>query len=473
MSKSDSRTTDGAMKNRQLPGDTVILGFTGSIGSGCTYIAEGLAKQYAGFKYYSLSDILRTEFKKANPSLAVSIEILQDFGNKLRTESRDGILVEKLISDISVSRRKKEDIVIILDSIRNDGEVATLKQFPFFYLFSIHADQPVRKQRTLKIKKVKDEGEFNRADERDQAEDVTSGQQVKKCNYLADIIVNNNENIPESASNIKRDFLEHIYKDYIRLILECKHKGHPSPENLPKLDETLMTMAYAESQRSSCLKRKVGAIIARIDVKNNEAPFDKSIRESVNVLSNGHNQVPLGTVPCAFYGESSNRCYRDFLQESQASRFKFCPVCGKPIEGISDKCKRCGTAVLSYIKTCPECKEELDIKYRCGGCNTEVFKEFLQSGGRLLDMCRSLHAEENALLNTPKPTRNGGGKLVLFTTTYPCNMCANKIVEAGIEKVIYADPYPMGEAKDILRAGRVEEEKFEGIKSSAYFRLYK
>ncbi|MCP2520185.1 hypothetical protein NLD30_07045 [SCandidatus Aminicenantes bacterium Aminicenantia_JdfR_composite] len=42
----------------ELSADTIILGFTGSIGSGCTYIAKGISSLYP-YKYFSLSDILR------------------------------------------------------------------------------------------------------------------------------------------------------------------------------------------------------------------------------------------------------------------------------------------------------------------------------------------------------------------------------------------------------------------------------
>jgi len=62
--------------------------------------------------------------------------------------------------------------------------------------------------------------------------------------------------------------------------------------------------------------------------------------------------------------------------------------------------------------------------------------------------------------------------LVLYTTTFPCNLCANRIVAAGINRVVYAEAYTMKESKEILRRGTVEIQKFEGVKSTAYFRLY-
>ncbi len=89
-----------------------------------------------------------------------------------------------------------------------------------------------------------------------------------------------------------------------------------------------------------------------------------------------------------------------------------------------------------------------------------------------MDVCRALHAEENAILGLAGVAKTGKGELVLYTTTFPCNLCANKIIAAGIKTVYYAEPYTMRESKELLEKCGVEVKKFEGIKSSAYFRLY-
>jgi deoxycytidylate deaminase len=453
----------------QVWADTIILGFTGSIGSGCTFIAKGIAAQY-GFKYYSLSNVLR-EIAKGNGISSPTIEQLQDLGNELRYKMGKSYLVKKLIDSISEDDSGKG---IIIDSIKNDEECRTLKQFPFFYLFSVHADESVRSCRTIKAKKFKKSKEFARIDSRDKAEEIHYGQQVIKCNYLADIIINNNKNIPQQAAKDKKQFINEIHNKYISLI-ELKQKGRITPDNLPTNDETMMTMAYAESKKSSCLKRKVGSLIVSVENGNSRKALEHSINENVHILSSGYNEVPMGSVPCIF-NKDYERCYRDFLQEEQAKSISYCPACGKKIKLPKTKCKSsaCNFQSNEYIKVCPECKNELDIKYICPKCNTKVFKKFLTSvsNGKLLDMCRALHAEEHALLHLTKITGQTSDNLVLYTTTYPCNLCANKIVAAGIKKVVYADPYPMKEAKKILESGSVETAKFQGIKSSAFFRLY-
>lgn len=439
--------------------NTIILGFSGSIGSGCTYIAKGLSERYEKYKYYSLSDTLRKLAKDNN--INEDVESLQNYGNELRRKHDSSYLIKKTIEHIT-----DEPIGIIIDSIRNDGEVKTLRQFPYFYLFSTYAERDMRCDRALKIKKFKNKEAFYKADQRDEAENIPHGQQVKKCNDLADIIITNNRNYLSTAPLTKKQFIDDIYNKYVDLI-EKKKGGEVLPEHLPTSDEALMTMAYAESQKSSCLKRKVGAIIALIE----EIKVNGYVSSHMHVLSSGHNDVSLGLYPCVIE-PNIQKCYRDYLQEEHAKKISHCPMCGVPIKVKPIKCK-CGHKMTEYSKSCPKCLLEIDMKTICSNkkCNKEIFPEFLKAGGKLLDMCRALHAEENALLNLAKARRTDKG-LVLYTTTYPCNLCANKIVASGINTVVYNDPYPMEDAKKILQAGNVVVKKFEGIKSSAYFRLY-
>ncbi|MGE5541956.1 MAG: hypothetical protein ACM3WT_02865 [Bacillota bacterium] len=73
--------------------------------------------------------------------------------------------------------------------------------------------------------------------------------------------------------------------------------------------------------------------------------------------------------------------------------------------------------------------------------------------------------------------RLGGGSIALnvarlYTTTYPCNLCANKIAQVRISEVIYFEPYPMEEAQAILSKNNVRQKSFEGITFRCYFRVY-
>jgi deoxycytidylate deaminase len=87
---------------------------------------------------------------------------------------------------------------------------------------------------------------------------------------------------------------------------------------------------------------------------------------------------------------------------------------------------------------------------------------------------RSLHAEENAFLQITKNGGSGikGGKL--FTTASPCELCAKKAYQLGIEVIYYIDPYPGISNSHILTAGSnpIEVRLFNGAIGNAYHWLY-
>ncbi len=188
----------------------------------------------------------------------------------------------------------------------------------------------------------------------------------------------------------------------------------------------------------------------------------------------------------------NGECFRDFVQQTIGQTIKNCPACGETIK-ITDKCRYCNYEIDRYVKQCPGCKRSLEINYSCK-CGSKVFKDFLpgtgtENTGKLLDLCRSLHAEENAILNLakygarlpsidiPEEKNEDGEKddikgCVLYSTTFPCNLCANKIVTMGIRKVVYAEPYDMKEAKEIFSKNGVKLERFQGVKSRAFSRFY-
>ncbi len=482
MEKKDSEKPN----NRPFNPSCIILGFTGSLGSGCSFIAEGVSSALEeNGHYYKVSDYLREEAQRNK--IEPTVKNLQMLGDKLRGEKkRLSILIEKCIERMESDDSKnhfshEDDAVIIIDGIKNTGEVKCLRAFANFYLISVHAKRSIRKKRlvgqTACYPRLKDEKEFLEADKRDEEEDIPNGQQIKKCNYLADIIINNERVFPKAREIDRRGFFNKFVEDYIypmRKVREGK-RAHDRP---PRTEETLMTMAYCVSKRSSCIQRKVGAVLAySCKLGGSGSGIDEmpeGRNERVQVVSVGYNDVPAG-IPCVFreYG----KCYRDHLQEEHASKLKFCPSCGKqiPEEIICPLCSMPNKARKLQCEN-EDCNSEILASYECEGCECKVFSTFLpgeeDAPGKLLDMCRALHAEENAILGLPGIGRGDNGKLVLYTTTFPCNLCANKIVAAGIGTVYYAEPYTMKESWDVLKKANVKIVKFEGIKSSAYFRLY-
>jgi len=463
----------------------LILGFTGALGGGCTFLATGVKNKLGSHgHYYRLSQFLEEEADKTH--IPKTVSNLQTLGDDLRLKHGNSILAEKCLAKIKVEDQEErfssdDETVLLIDGIKNGGEVKYLRQFPNFYLISVHADRHIRQERlvgeTASYRRFDTEGDFIIADERDEQEDFVNGQQIKRCNYLSDIIVDNSVGLPEVKAIERDKFFNSFINDYIHPMRKVR-KGEKAHDRPPKIEETLMTIAYCASKRSSCLKRQVGAVIACIRKIKDDYPnaaCDRDERDPpFQVVSSGYNDIPAGT-PCVF--ADWHGCYRDDLLQKHARVIKCCPRCGKALPK-EITCPHCGRQNENRVLQCPQCGGDLLANYECQNqeCKYKIFSVCLPgeeaAPGKLLDMCRALHAEENAILGLSSLAKYGKGELVLYTTTFPCNLCANKIIAAGIKTVYYAEPYTMKEAKELLNKIGVTVKKFEGIKSSAYFRLY-
>lgn len=126
----------------------------------------------------------------------------------------------------------------------------------------------------------------------------------------------------------------------------------------PSWDEYFMQMAELTAQRSTCLRRHVGAVIVQ----------DK------HVVATGYNGAPKGVAHCA----------------------------------------------------------------ELGGCLRE--KMGIPSGERH-ELCRALHAEQNAIIQAATLAQSIEGASI-YITHQPCIICAKMIINAGIKRIIVKEGYP-------------------------------
>ncbi len=80
------------------------------------------------------------------------------------------------------------------------------------------------------------------------------------------------------------------------------------------------------------------------------------------------------------------------------------------------------------------------------GCMREDMK--IPSGERH-ELCRGLHAEQNAVIQAALHGVSVNGA-TLYCTNHPCIICAKMIINAGIAQVIYRDGYMDEMAKEML-----------------------
>ena len=126
----------------------------------------------------------------------------------------------------------------------------------------------------------------------------------------------------------------------------------------PSWDEHFMQMAELTAQRSTCLRRHVGAVIVQ----------DK------HVVATGYNGAPKGVAHCA----------------------------------------------------------------EMGGCLRE--KMGIPSGERH-ELCRALHAEQNAIIQAATLAQSIEGASI-YITHQPCIICAKMIINAGIKRIVVKEGYP-------------------------------
>ncbi len=92
----------------------------------------------------------------------------------------------------------------------------------------------------------------------------------------------------------------------------------------------------------------------------------------------------------------------------------------------------------------------------CGEAGCLRQKLNIPSGQRQ-EICRGLHAEQNAIIQAGLYGVSLQGATI-YTTTFPCITCAKMIINAGISRLIYADSYPDEFSESFLRDAGVEIE---------------
>lgn len=80
--------------------------------------------------------------------------------------------------------------------------------------------------------------------------------------------------------------------------------------------------------------------------------------------------------------------------------------------------------------------------------------------GERHELCRGIHAEQNAIIQAAYSGVSVKGG-TLYVTTQPCILCAKMIVNAGIRKIIFKGDYPDDLAMSILREAEIRVIKYE------------
>ena len=78
--------------------------------------------------------------------------------------------------------------------------------------------------------------------------------------------------------------------------------------------------------------------------------------------------------------------------------------------------------------------------------------------GQKQELCYAVHSEVNAILQAACHGISTLGT-TLYTSTFPCSICARILINAGIEKIVYTDEYTDPFAKELLEEAEIKMER--------------
>lgn len=87
---------------------------------------------------------------------------------------------------------------------------------------------------------------------------------------------------------------------------------------------------------------------------------------------------------------------------------------------------------------------------------------------RAMNWCTAIHAEVWAIFAAGGRAKDA----TMYTTTFPCFQCAEKIIQAGIAHIFFTEAYSDVAGAERLDLGKVTYSQFEGVRSSNFERIF-
>lgn len=80
--------------------------------------------------------------------------------------------------------------------------------------------------------------------------------------------------------------------------------------------------------------------------------------------------------------------------------------------------------------------------------------------GERHELCRGLHAEQNAIIQAARHGVNIDGA-TLYCTTMPCVICTKMLINAGIQRVVFDEGYADDLAREMIAESGIEVIHFQ------------
>ena len=78
--------------------------------------------------------------------------------------------------------------------------------------------------------------------------------------------------------------------------------------------------------------------------------------------------------------------------------------------------------------------------------------------GQQHELCRGVHAEQNAIIQAARYGVHTDGS-VLYCTTQPCVQCTKMLLNAGVTEIVFSEGYPDGLALQLLEESGITVRK--------------
>lgn len=383
------------------------------------------------------------------------------------------ILINRLIKAKRLKNGNEKPTKIVIDSLRNSLEIMFFKErYSAFYMLAtkdVIGNAKERLDEKIKEKIKVEEGRKNIIEQllqldateyrtKDFSRGEFSSPDVENCIQKSDYHI----------FNLKKEHLEEFAKEKLEgnsngfftreeQLMKLVALIHQPGIITPSAAERAMQIANTAKLNSGCISRKVGAVVTNSEYY---------------ILSVGWNDVPKGHTPCNL---------RDVTD------FQVTPIKNEKHYSKFEKGDATGTSTYKYKGEIPGNFKDALVEYfhsslatmgadlngkNCSFCFKTVHNHYEGESNQV--HTRSLHAEENAMLQITKlggvPEKDG----YLFTTASPCELCSKKAYQLGIKKIFYIDPYPGISIDQILEGGNSQPVliPFLGAIGSTYHELY-
>jgi cytidine deaminase len=432
-------------------GPELVFALVGATGSNLSLLGQLLTGALAAVGYDT--EIIRViellEVFDAWSNLPKSpeedrIERRMDAGDDFRSRLKDGAALARLsVGKIRDLREWKTTdatipasrLAFILRSLKRKEEIAFLRKIYGPRLVVVGAFSP-RLERVSALAKQIARSHYSASSDtyRTTAERLIQrdlddqskefGQRVGDTFALADVFVD----LTDSAQ--LKDQLER----FISMLFVY-------PFHTPTRDEYGMFHAEAAARRSAALSRQVGAAITTAEGA---------------LIAVGTNDVPKAGG--GLYWEGDEVDHRDHIERKDSSdevrRNMVAEVLERLIAAgwIKEAHSQKGVAALT--------REAIDQR------NPRVLRDAQMM--RVIEYGRAGHADKAAIVDAASrgvPVKGA----TLYTTTYPCHNCARHIIAAGIERVVYVEPYPKSLTYELHRDAMVNDSTGQNLVSFQAF----